>query len=101
MKNDGKIHQLWRAGGERIQGLRTDSEITQLELAEQIYAPSITWVQQIEAGERPVTSAYYKRFARSLNQSTEQFARGCLAYYDPKAYEALFGDLPVNVNKVA
>ena len=101
MRNQGDIHQLWRAGGKRIQSLRMDCEITQLELAEQISAPSIKWLQEIEAGERPVTSAYYKNFARTLNQSAGKFARGCLMHYDPKAYEALFGDLPAGVRRVA
>ncbi len=101
MKYQGEIHRLWRAGGKRILALRNESEITQLELAEQIDAPTLSWLQEVEAGERPISSAYYKNFARSLNLSTDEFARGCLMHYDPKAYEALFGELPVHLVKVA
>ncbi len=101
MVNQGDIHQLWRTGGARIRSLREGWEITQLELAEQIDAPSVNWVEEVESGKRPINSAFYKSFAKCFRLSAQEFARDCLKHYDPKAYEALFGEHSNRISKVA
>lgn len=84
----------WRAGGEWISGLRQKNQITKGELVEQAGLPSIDWLEELEKGSRPVTSRYFKGLARSFSTPSRDFARDSLMYYDVKAYEALFGDLP-------
>lgn len=80
----------WIAGGQWVRGLRRKSEITMAELAEQVGAPGEAWIEQLEAGMRPVPSSMYRTFAETLNQPVAEFARTCLKHYDPKAHEALF-----------
>lgn len=81
----------WGAGGEWMRSLRLNAEITPAELAEQVSAPSVAWVLEVEAGLRPVPSSMYKTYAQQLGVATNEFAATCLRHYDRKAYEALFG----------
>lgn len=81
----------WAKGGDWLTDLRRARQITPAELAEQAGAPSARWIEEIEAGRRPVPSVLYGAFARELGLEAPAFAAGCLKFYDPKAYEALFG----------
>ena len=81
----------WGAGGAWMRSLRLSAEITPAELAEQVSAPSLAWVLEVEAGLRPVPSSMYKIYAQHLGVVTSEFAATCLRHYDRKAYEALFG----------
>lgn len=81
----------WAEGGRRIADMRRTREITVAELAEQAGLPSTSWMADVEAGRRPVPSVFYKTLAKELDMNTADFAAFCLKYYDPKAYEALFG----------
>ena len=83
--------RAWREAGSWLQGLRQASQITMAELAEQVGAPSAAWIDEIETGQRAVPSRFYRSYARALSQDVAAFAADCLGYYDPHAYEALFG----------
>lgn len=81
----------WSAGGTWMRSLRVRAEITATELAEQISAPSLAWVLDVEAGLRPVPSSMYKVYAKHLGIAVGGFAMECLRHYDRKAHEALMG----------
>jgi transcriptional regulator with XRE-family HTH domain len=81
----------WKQGGEWLEGLRRAQQLTAAELAEQVGAPSARWVEEVEAGRRPVPSVLYAAYARQFGWASADFAARCLGFYDPKAYEALFG----------
>jgi len=81
----------WGAGGAWMRSLRLNAEITPTELAEQVSAPSLAWILEVEAGLRPVPSSMYKIYSHHLGVATSEFAATCLRHYDRKAYEALFG----------
>lgn len=81
----------WMAAGDKIAALRMAREITQQELAEQAGLPSANWVADVEAGRRPVPSAFYRALALQFGMTVSDFAAFCLKQYDHQAYEALFG----------
>ena len=81
----------WVSGGAWLRGLRDSAEITAHELAEQVGAPSVVWLLEVEAGLRPVPSSMYKAYAKHVGVAVSDFAATCLRHYDRKAYDALFG----------
>jgi len=81
----------WTDGGRWLAGLRRDQMLTPAELAEQAGAPSARWIEEVEAGRRPIPSSLYGSFARQFAMSTAEFAAACLKFYDPMAHAALFG----------
>ena len=81
----------WAAGGVWLRSLRDRSEITARELAEQVGAPSVVWLLEVEAGLRPVPSSMYHDYAKHVGVAVSVFAATCLRHYDRKAYDALFG----------
>ena len=81
----------WQKGGQWIAELRQAQQITRAELAEQIDVPSARWIEEVEAGRRPVPSALYRAYAVQFGWYTADFAARCLSFYDPLAYQALFG----------
>ena len=80
----------WQEGGQWIKSLRLSAEVTLGEAAEQVGAPSGAWLEQVEAGMRPVPSSLYRAFAALFGMKARDFAARCLSHYDAKAYEALF-----------
>lgn len=84
----------WQAGGEWIAEMRAAQQITAAELAEQVGAPSARWIEELEAGRRPVPSVFYRAFARQFGWTAHDFAARSLGYFDPAAYSALFGAVP-------
>ncbi|MEQ8442285.1 MAG: helix-turn-helix transcriptional regulator [Alphaproteobacteria bacterium] len=87
----------WAEGGSKMAALRVARELTVAELAEQADLPSVTWLEDVEAGRRPVPSAFYQPLSRELGLSVPDFAGLCLMHYDPRAYEALFGGVSETV----
>lgn len=81
----------WAAGGAWLRSLRDRSEITARELAEQVGAPSVVWLLEVEAGLRPVPSSMYRSYAKHVGVIVSEFAATCLRHYDRKAFDALFG----------
>ncbi len=84
----------WAVGGTWLRDLRETAEITGAELAEQVAAPSRLWVEEVEAGLRPVPSSLYRAYAVQFGVPVAEFAAECLRHYDHNAYNALFGDQP-------
>lgn len=82
----------WQDGGRFIAELRENAQLTAAELAEQIAAPSVQWVEEVELGLRPVPSSMYRAYARHLGIPARDFAVHCLEHYDRHAHDALFGD---------
>jgi transcriptional regulator with XRE-family HTH domain len=89
MTND--MRGPWAQGGAKMTALRQTRELTLAELAEQADLPSVAWMEDVEAGRRPVPSAFYARLGREFGLSVSDFAALCLKYYDPRAFDALFG----------
>lgn len=98
---DTDLRGPWAVGGHRIAELRRAREITTAELAEQAGLPSTLWMADVEAGRRPVPSVFYKTLAKQLGMNTAEFAALCLKFYDPQAYEALFGSETPTLRLVA
>lgn len=80
------------AGGAWFASLRETSELTRRELAEQISAPSLRWLEEVEEGLRPIPSSMYAAMALHLGLETRVFAAECLRRYDSAAFHALFGN---------
>lgn len=91
----------WVEAGSWLFGLRECLEITAAELAEQAGLPSARWVQEAEAGRRPVPSSFFNALAREYRVSVDVFAAECLRYYDRPAYDALFGRHDVELKAAA
>lgn len=88
---EGQPRGAWMDAGAWLHSLRECLEITPAELAEQAGLPSAAWLQDAEAGRRPVPSSFFKALAREYRISVDVFAAECLRYYDRPAYDALFG----------
>ncbi|WP_259782947.1 helix-turn-helix domain-containing protein [Aestuariispira ectoiniformans] len=65
----------WAKAGEWLKGLREEWLLTRAELAEQVGAPSVNWLGEIEEGERALATDLFKGFARSFNMSVQDFAK--------------------------
>lgn len=88
-----RIERMRAKAGAWVLDLRCAAEVTSAELAEQvgIDADEMT---AIETGRCAVPAALYQEFAQIFNVDLQGFAKTCLMYDSPSAYEALFGDLP-------
>lgn len=91
----------WGQGGEALARLRIARQITVAELVEQADLPSISWMADVEAGRRPVPSAFFAPLAREYDLPLRDFAALCLSFYDAKAYHALFGGAQIAALKAA
>lgn len=80
--------------------LRSAAEITAAEAAEQAGVDT-TDMAAFEAGRMPVPPALYEDFARIFGIDPKDFAKTCLMYNNPSAYEALFGALPAESREAA
>lgn len=98
--DENRIQRLRPREGKWFYGLRHAAEITRTELAEQVDA-DIDLINEIEQGTAEVPAALYPDFAAVFGISVRDFAKTCLMYENPSAYEALFGDLPQEVSVAA
>ena len=73
--------------------LRRAAEVTVAEVAEQLGVDAEE-LAAIETGQHPVPATLYADFAQIFDVELQDFAKTCLMYDSPSAYEALFGDLP-------
>lgn len=64
----------WVKAGEWLKSLREEWLLTRAELAEQVGAPSVNWMGEVEEGQRAVAADLFKGFARSFNMSVQDFA---------------------------
>jgi len=99
-KEQDRIERMRPKAGEWMSGLRMSAEITAGELAEQV-GVDVAEMTAIEAGRMPVPPALYEDFARIFGIAPREFAKACLMYASPSAFEALFGDLPAGLPEAA
>lgn len=98
--DENRIQRLRPREGKWFYGLRQAAEITRRELAEQVDA-DMDLINAIERGTAEVPAALYPDFAAVFGISVHDFAKTCLMYENPSAYEALFGDLPQELSAAA
>jgi transcriptional regulator with XRE-family HTH domain len=98
--DENRIQRLRPREGKWFFGLRQAAEVTRHELAEQVDA-DIELINGIEQGSAEVPAALYPDFAVVFGISARDFAKTCLMYENPSAYEALFGDLPQELREAA
>jgi hypothetical protein len=58
-------------------------------------------IDEIEQGTAEVPAALYPDFAAVLGITLRDFAKTCLMFENPSAYEALFGALPQELREAA
>lgn len=95
-----RVERLQSKASAWLVDLRRSVEITANELAEQVGLDR-TDVAEIESGRTPVPPALYQDFAKIYGVEPQGFAKTCLMYSSPSAYEALFGDLPAGLREAA
>lgn len=83
--------ELRAKAGQWLKGLREQKGLTQLQLAKLLGYEYFTFISQIEIGKGAVPSAKYAAFARALDVDPKEFVKTCLKYYDPHAWEILWG----------
>ena len=76
------------------------AEITRRELAEQVDV-DMKLIDSIEHGTAKVPAALYPDFASVFGIDAHEFAKTCLMYENPSAYEVLFGALPQELSAAA
>lgn len=97
---ENRIQRLRPREGKWFHGLRAEAEITRRELAEQVDV-DIELIDAIEQGTAKVPAALYPDFALVFGVKAQDFAKTCLMYENPSAYEVLFGALPRELSVAA
>ena len=95
-----RVERMQPKAGAWLLGLRKASQITAAELAEQVGVDADD-VAALESGRTPVPPGLYDDFAQIFDVAREDFAKTCLMYTSPSAYEALFGELPAELREAA
>jgi transcriptional regulator with XRE-family HTH domain len=98
--DENRIQRLRPREGKWFRGLRQASQVTRHELAEQVDV-ECDLIDAIEQGTAEVPAALYPDFAAVFGTSAREFAKTCLMYENPSAYEALFGALPQELREAA
>jgi len=97
---ESRIQRLRPREGKWFHGLRQAAQITRDELAEQVDI-EIELIDAIERGTAKVPAALYPDFASVFGIEAQDFAKTCLMYENPSAYEVLFGALPQELSVAA
>lgn len=100
MIEENRIQRLRPREGKWFRGLRKAAEITRHELAEQVDV-DMELIDSIEHGTAKVPAALYPDFALVFGIDAQDFAKTCLMYENPSAYEVLFGALPQELSAAA
>lgn len=98
--DEGRIRRMRSYEAEWFRGLRCGAEVTTGELAEQV-GVEVDVIEALEHGEEEVPAALYPEFAVVFGVAVQDFAKTCLMYENPSAYEALFGALPESLAAAA
>ena len=80
-----------RAAGEYVKILREAAGMTQLEVTKALGLNHYTFVSQVETGQTRLPSERIAGWADALRADRRAFAKRLLHYYNPHAWEALFG----------
>jgi len=97
---ENRIQRLRPREGKWFHGLREAAQVTRRELAEQVDV-EIELIDAIERGTAKVPAALYPDFALVFGIEAQDFAKTCLMYENPSAYEVLFGALPQELSAAA
>jgi transcriptional regulator with XRE-family HTH domain len=97
---ENRIQRLRPREGKWFHGLRHAAQVTRRELAEQVDV-EIELIDAIERGTAKVPAALYPDFALVFGIGAQDFAKTCLMYENPSAYEVLFGALPQELSAAA
>ena len=84
----------------RVRGSGSTDYGRRQELAEQVDV-ELGLIDAIEHGIAEVPAALYPDFAAVFGITARDFAKTCLMYENPSAYEALFGALPQELREAA
>jgi transcriptional regulator with XRE-family HTH domain len=98
--DENRIQRLRPREGKWFRGLRQAAQVTRHELAEQVDV-EFGLIDSIEQGTAEVPAALYPDFAAVFGVAARDFAKTCLMYENPSAYEALFGALPQELREAA
>ena len=75
-----------------LKSLREVRGLSQRQLANQLELDYYTFISQLETGRGKIPSSRYLDWAKALDQDPKTFMKILLRYYEPEAYEMLFGD---------
>eukprot|EP00581_Thalassiosira_minuscula_P036882 CAMPEP_0184452450 /NCGR_PEP_ID=MMETSP0740-20130409/12879_1 /TAXON_ID=385413 /ORGANISM="Thalassiosira miniscula, Strain CCMP1093" /LENGTH=120 /DNA_ID=CAMNT_0026823345 /DNA_START=47 /DNA_END=409 /DNA_ORIENTATION=+ len=78
--------------GSWLRTLREAQGLSQRQLADTLDLDYYTFISQLETGRGKIPSARYRDWAKALKQEPKAFMTILLSYYEPEAYEMLFGD---------
>ncbi|MBM1817399.1 helix-turn-helix domain-containing protein [Pseudosulfitobacter pseudonitzschiae] len=74
-----------------LKSLREARGLSQRQLADQLSLDYYTFISQLETGRGKIPSSRYLDWAIALDQNPKEFMTTLLSYYEPEAYEMLFG----------
>ena len=95
-----RVERLRPRAGAWFSDLLRAAEVTESELAEQV-GVDLDEIAAFEDGTMAVPAALYADFAAVFGMPVQDFAKTCLMYENPSAYEALFGSLPEELRAAA
>ena len=72
--------------------LREARGLSQRQLADLLSLDYYTFISQLETGRGKIPSSRYLDWANALNQNPKAFMVVLLSYYEPEAYDILFGE---------
>ena len=75
-----------------LKSLREECGLSQRQLANQLGLDYYTFISQLETGRGKIPSGRYPDWAKALDQDPKTFMTTLLRFYEPEAYEMLFGD---------
>lgn len=75
-----------------LRSLREAQGLSQRKMADELSLDYYTFISQLETGRGKIPSARYGDWAKVLDQQPKPFMKKLLSYYEPEAYEMLFGD---------
>ncbi len=75
-----------------LRALREERGLSQRQLASQLSLDYYTFISQLETGRGKIPSTRYRDWAKALDQDPKAFMTTLLSYYEPEAYDMLFGD---------
>mgnify|MGYP003143425313 CR=1 FL=1 len=78
--------------GRWLRTLREAQGLSQRQLADALSLDYYTFISQLETGRGKIPSARYRDWAKALEQDPKAFMTTLLSYYEPEAYEMLFGE---------
>ncbi|WP_114283650.1 helix-turn-helix domain-containing protein [Candidatus Halocynthiibacter alkanivorans] len=78
--------------GRWLKSLREARGLSQRELAEILSLEYYTFISQLEHGRGKIPPARYIEWAAALNQDPKDFVKTLFSYYEPIAYEIMFGE---------